>query len=126
IFYLRDILDSLALRKKIQPGVCIAIIGAGFIGLEIAAIARKQGAIVIVLERAPHVLARVAAPEVGAYLAALHRANGVEIITGVTLTSIEDIGSKLHIHAADGSVFIADIAAVGIGSIPNAELAATA
>ncbi len=126
VFYLRNIADSLALRKQIQPGVRVAIIGAGFIGLEIAAIARKQGADVIVLERAPHVLARVAAPEVGAYLAALHQANGVEIVTDIAVSAIEDCGDELLVHAADGVVFAADIVAVGIGSLPNAELAGAA
>jgi NADPH-dependent 2,4-dienoyl-CoA reductase/sulfur reductase-like enzyme len=126
VFYLRDIRDSLALRQKLRPGARVAVIGAGFIGLEIAAIARQQGAEVIVLELAPHVLARVAAPEIGEYLVTLHRNNGVEIRTGVAVTSIEDTGSELRIHSADGATFSADIATVGVGSVPNAELASAA
>jgi 3-phenylpropionate/trans-cinnamate dioxygenase ferredoxin reductase subunit len=126
VFYLRNIVDALALRKQLQPGIRIAIIGAGFIGLEIAAIARKLGAEAIVLERASHVLTRVAAPEIGAYLAALHRANGVEIVTDVAVTGIEESGDALRIVAADGTTFTANIAAIGIGSLPNAELAGAA
>lgn len=123
VFYLRDIRDSLALRQMFHPGLRIAVIGAGFIGLEIAASARKHEVDVVVLERAPQVLGRVAPQEIGDYLAALHRASGVDIRTGVVVTSIEDTGSELRIHTADGETISADIATVGIGSIPNAELA---
>lgn len=126
VFYLRDIRDSLALRQHLLPGARVAIIGAGFIGLEIAAIARKLGAEVMVLEQAPHVLGRVAAPEIGEYLVGLHRANGVDLRTGIAVTSIEDTGSGLRIHTAGGISFAVDIAAIGIGSIPNAELAEAA
>jgi NADPH-dependent 2,4-dienoyl-CoA reductase/sulfur reductase-like enzyme len=126
VFYLRDIDDSLALRQQLRPGARVAVIGAGFIGLEIAAIARKQGAEVIVLELAPQVLARVAAPEIGEYLLTLHRNNGVEIRTGVAVTSIEDTGSELRIHTADGEMVPADLATIGIGSVPNSELAGAA
>ncbi len=93
VFYLRDIDDSLALRGKLTEGVRIAVIGAGFIGLEVAATARKRGAQVTVLELAPQPLARVAAPELGAYLATLHRAKGVDLRTGVKVTAIEDTGN---------------------------------
>lgn len=126
VFYLRDIRDSLALRQQLHPGARVAVIGAGFIGLEIAAVARKQGAQVTVLEQAPHVLARVAAPQIGEYLVALHRSKGVDIRTGIAVTRIEDTGSELRLHTADGAIFPADIVTVGIGSVPNAELAAAA
>src|SRR6185437_2364686 len=111
VFYLRDIDDSLALRERLTEGTRLAVIGAGFIGLEVAATARKRGAQVTVLELAPHPLARVAAPEIGQYLATLHRAKGVDLQTGVKVTAIEDTGSELRILLDGGSPVIADYAA---------------
>jgi NADPH-dependent 2,4-dienoyl-CoA reductase/sulfur reductase-like enzyme len=126
VFYLRDIDDSLALRAKLTEGVRIAVIGAGFIGLEVAATARKRGAQVTVLELAPQPLARVAAPELGDYLAKLHRAKGVDLRTGVKVTAIEDTGNELRIIVDGDDPVIADYAAIGIGAQPNVELAQTA
>ena len=126
VFYLRDIDDSLALRGKLTEGVRIAVIGAGFIGLEVAATARKRGAQVTVLELAPQPLARVAAPELGAYLATLHRAKGVDLRTGVKVTAIEDTGNELRIILDGSTPVIADYAAIGIGAQPNVELAQAA
>jgi NADPH-dependent 2,4-dienoyl-CoA reductase/sulfur reductase-like enzyme len=126
IFYLRDIDDTLALRERLVAGVRLAVIGAGFIGLEVAATARKRGAAVSVIEVAPYPLARVAAPEIGDYLAALHRRNGVEVRTAMAVTSIEDTGAGLRIATASGETFAADIAAIDIGAQPNCELAAEA
>jgi len=123
VFYLRDIDDSLALRERLAEGVRLAVIGAGFIGLEVAATARKRGAQVTVLELAPQPLARVAAPEIGDYLATLHRAKGVDLQTGVKVTAIEDTGSELRILLDGGEPVIADYAAIGIGAQPNTELA---
>ncbi|HEX3972010.1 MAG TPA: FAD-dependent oxidoreductase [Stellaceae bacterium] len=123
VFYLRDIDDSLALRAKLTDGVRIAVIGAGFIGLEVAATARKRGAQVTVLELAPQPLARVAAPELGEYLATLHRAKGVDLRTGVKVTAIEDTGNELRILLDGAPPAIADYAAIGIGAQPNVELA---
>ena len=87
------------------------------------ATAKKRGAAVTVLELAPQVLARVAPPDLAAYVADLHRRHGVEILTGVVVTGIEDTGSELSILTASGQRFAADIAAVGIGAVPNSELA---
>jgi 3-phenylpropionate/trans-cinnamate dioxygenase ferredoxin reductase component len=126
VFYLRDIDDSLALRARLTEGTRLAVIGAGFIGLEVAATARKRGAQVTVLELAPHPLARVAAPEIGQYLAALHRAKGVNLQTGVKVTAIEDTGKELRILLDGGTPVIADYAAIGIGAQPNVELAEAA
>ena len=126
VFYLRDIDDSLRLRERLVPGVRLAVIGAGFIGLEVAATARKRGAAVVVLELAPHVLARVCPPEIADYVTELHRKNGVEIRTGVGVAAIEDKGSGLAIVTGDGERIEADFAAIGIGAQPNTEIAAVA
>lgn len=126
VFYLRDIEDSLALRAKLTEGVRLAVIGAGFIGLEVAATARKRGAAVTVLELAPQPLARVAAPEIGEFLAQLHRAKGVDLQTGVKVTAIEDTGSELRIVLDGAPSVSADYVAIGIGAQPNIELAQAA
>jgi NADPH-dependent 2,4-dienoyl-CoA reductase/sulfur reductase-like enzyme len=126
IFYLRDIGDSLRLRERLVPDTRLAVIGAGFIGLEVAATAKKRGGAVTVLELAPQVLARVTPPEIASYVSDLHRRNGVVVRTGVAVTAIEDLGDRLVIVMKDGERFEADYAAVGIGAVPNTELAAAA
>ncbi len=126
VFYLRDIDDSLSLREKLTEGTRLAVIGAGFIGLEVAATARKRGAKVTILELAPHPLARVAPPELGEYLATLHRAKGVDLQTGVKVTAIEDTGSELRILLDGAPSVSADYVAIGIGAQPNVELAQAA
>jgi len=123
VFYLRDIDDSLKLRERLTEGVRLAVIGAGFIGLEVAATARKRGAQVTVLELAPHPLARVAAPELGEFFARLHRGKGVDLRTGVKVTGIEDTGGELRILLDGASPLLADYVAIGIGAQPNTELA---
>jgi 3-phenylpropionate/trans-cinnamate dioxygenase ferredoxin reductase component len=126
IFYLRDIGDSLRLRERLVPDTRLAVIGAGFIGLEVAATARKRGGAVTVLELAPQVLARVTPPEIASYVGDLHRRNGVVVRTGVAVTAIEDLGDRLVIVMKDGERIETDYAAVGIGAVPNTELAAAA
>lgn len=123
VYYLRDIEDCLALRERLVPGARLAIIGAGFIGLEVAATARKRGVEVTVLELAPYPLARVAVPEIGEHVARLHRSKGVELLTGVKVTAIEETGSEVRIVVDGTPAVSADYAAVGIGAEPNTDLA---
>jgi 3-phenylpropionate/trans-cinnamate dioxygenase ferredoxin reductase component len=124
VLYLRDIADSLALREKLAPGTRLAVIGAGFIGLEVAAVAKKRGCDVTVLEMQKTPLQRVTAPEIGNYMAALHRRNGVTIETGTALARIEPKGDGLSLRLASGGTTEADIVLAGIGAQPNTELAA--
>ena len=126
VFYLRDIADSLALRARLEPGKRIAIIGAGFIGLEAAAVARKRGLAVTILEVQSEPVQRVAAPEIGHFLAELHRGNGAELRTNTGAKAIEEIGDGLRIALSSGESLEADIALIGIGAQPNTELAANA
>ncbi|MDE2228796.1 MAG: FAD-dependent oxidoreductase [Alphaproteobacteria bacterium] len=123
VLYLRDIVDSLALREHLNTGARIAVIGAGFIGLEAAAVARKHGAAVTVLEVQREPLQRVCAPEIGRFMATLHRRNGVNLRTGVAVVAIEEKGGALEIRTADGETVAADIVLAGIGAQPNVELA---
>ena len=126
VLYLRDITDSLALREHLNPGMHVVVIGAGFIGLEAAAAARKRGASVTVLEVQREPLQRVCPPEIGRFMAGLHRRNGVELRTGVNITAIVESGGTLAVRTADGGAIATDIVLAGIGAQPNVELAQAA
>jgi len=126
IFYLRDINDCLALRQQLRPGIRLAVIGAGLIGLEIAAAARKKGADVIVLELAKQVLTRVCPELVSEYILSLHESNGVVVKTGIEVSRFEQCPEGVKIHTISGEIFEVGIVSIGIGSIPNAEIAALA
>lgn len=126
VFYLRDVEDSLRLRERLTAGLKLAVIGAGFIGLEVAATAVTQGAEVTVLELAPQVLGRVLPAAVAEVVAARHRRNGAQIITGVAVMAIEPTGDGLALRLSGGETIAADIVAIGVGAVPNTELAAAA
>jgi NADPH-dependent 2,4-dienoyl-CoA reductase/sulfur reductase-like enzyme len=126
VFYLRDIADSLALRAQLNEGKRIAIIGAGFIGLEAAAVARKRGLAVTILEVQSEPVQRVAAPEIGRFLAELHRGQGANLLTNTGAKAIEEVGNELRIALTTGGTLAADFALIGIGAQPNTELAADA
>ncbi|HUN47168.1 MAG TPA: FAD-dependent oxidoreductase [Stellaceae bacterium] len=126
VLYLRDIEHTLALRPRLGSGARVAVIGAGFIGLEAAAVARKSGAAVTVIEFASQPLGRVAAPEIGAFFAELHREHGVELRLSTGVTAIEESAGGLRVVASDGRTVEADFALAGIGAAPNTELAQAA
>ena len=126
VLYLRDIADSLALREALNTGVRVVVVGAGFIGLEAAAVACKRGAAVTVLEVQREPLQRVCPPEIGRFMADLHRRNGVDLRTGAALTAIEPDGDALVLRTADGGAIAADVVLAGIGAQPNVELAKAA
>jgi 3-phenylpropionate/trans-cinnamate dioxygenase ferredoxin reductase component len=126
IYYLRDIKDALALREQLKPGVRLAVIGAGFIGLEVAATARQCGCSVVVLEVASHPLARVAPVEIGEFVAELHRRSGVELRLNCSVRGIDNADRCCAIEISDGGTIEADIVVVGIGAAPDTALAAEA
>lgn len=124
---LRDLRDVDGLKPDIAPGKRMVIIGAGYIGLEAAAVARKLGADVTVLEMAPRVLARVTSQVMSDFYTKLHAQNGVRIMTGATLETLAGENGRIaSAHLADGTVLPADVVLVGIGILPNQELAADA
>jgi len=103
------------------------VIGAGFIGLEFASTARIKGLEVDVLELAPRVMARAVTAEVSEYFQARHREAGIRIRLGVQATSIEAEGGKVTgVSLSDGRHLPADLIVVGVGVLPNIELAAEA
>lgn len=114
---LRTLDDSLALRERLRDAQRVVVVGAGFIGAEVAAVGRTQGKEVTVLEALPQPLSRGLGEEVGAALGRLHTAKGVTLRTGVGVASIDSDG----VHLADDTVVQGDIVVVGIGVVPNAE-----
>jgi 3-phenylpropionate/trans-cinnamate dioxygenase ferredoxin reductase subunit len=125
--YLRILDDSEALRKIMPTKTRAVIIGAGFIGLEFASTARIKGLEVDVLELAPRVMARAVTAEVSEYFQARHREAGIRIHLGVQATSIEaENGKVTGVSLSDGRHLPADLVVVGVGVLPNIELAAEA
>lgn len=122
----RTLGDVDAIRPALKTGVRLAVIGGGYIGLEVAAVARGLGLAVTVIEMTERCLSRVVAPEVSAFFEGVHRAAGVEIFAGERVSACEG-GKRLErIVCASGRAIDADIAVVGIGIVPNVELAAAA
>jgi len=125
--YLRILDDSESLRQIMPSKTRAVIIGAGFIGLEFAATARIKGLEVDVLELAPRVMARAVTAEVSEYFQERHREAGIRIHLGVQATSIEaDNGKITGVSLSDGRHLPADLVVVGVGVLPNIELAAEA
>jgi len=122
VFYLRTIEEALALNLACDRGKRIAVIGAGFIGLEVAATARKQGCHVVVFETAKHVLARVAPRVVADYVQQLHEQNGIQFEFGCAITNVQ-AGAPSAVLLGDGRRFEVDLIVVGIGAQPNVEIA---
>jgi 3-phenylpropionate/trans-cinnamate dioxygenase ferredoxin reductase component len=122
VMYLRTIADVQAIRRYLEPGRRLVIVGGGYIGLELAAVAAKRGVQVTVLEQAPRVMARGVGPIVSAFYERLHREEGVTIATGMAVTGFEGNG-RLEQVICDGLRLAADLVVVGVGAIPNAELA---
>jgi 3-phenylpropionate/trans-cinnamate dioxygenase ferredoxin reductase subunit len=129
IFYLRTIDDALVIRPRLRPGNRIAIVGGGYIGLEVAAVARQAGMEVTVFEAASHVLARVMPPVMSEFYAAVHAAAGVEVVTGARIAGFEAQPGSNTVAAVtceDGRSWSVDTVLIGVGLIPNTELAAAA
>ncbi len=124
--YLRTFDDTLAIRGHLRAGAHVAIIGGGFIGLELAASARKLGADVSVIEAQPRILMRGVPEEIAAIVHEAHAAEGVDIICGDGIAAINDDGTSVRIALASGHVVAADLAIIGIGAVPVTALAETA
>ncbi|WP_181178393.1 FAD-dependent oxidoreductase [Mesorhizobium sp. B4-1-3] len=124
--YLRTFNDALAIRAHLRTGNRVAIIGGGFIGLELAASARKLGAAVSVIEAQPRILMRGVPAEIAEVIHKAHEAEGVAIRTGQGLAAIADDGKEVAITLAGGQTIVADLAVIGIGAVPVTVLAAEA
>jgi 3-phenylpropionate/trans-cinnamate dioxygenase ferredoxin reductase component len=127
VHYLRTLDDSDQLRTLFGSAARIAVIGAGWIGLEAAAAARDAGLQVTVLETAALPLLRVLGPELAEVFADLHREHGVDLRLGVELAELLGKGGQVSgVRLGDGSVVDADAVIVGIGVVPNTGLALAA
>ena len=121
--YLRDFNDAKAIYSNLTTGRHIAIIGGGFIGLELAVQARLKGASVTVLEAGPRLLGRAVPAEIASVIEQRHRREGVDIFCGAKITHIDAAGV---ISLEGGRVLSTDFIVAGVGSLPNTELASSA
>lgn len=126
IHYLRTLADAEAIQAEVKTGGKAVIVGGGYIGLETAASLRKLGMDVTVLEMMDRVLERVTAPELSAYYTDLHQRHGVNIITGAQAEAFVGEGRAQQVQCNKGLTLDADLVIVGIGVIPNTELATEA
>ncbi|MEK0313216.1 NAD(P)/FAD-dependent oxidoreductase [Cohnella sp. 56] len=131
LLYLRTYPDALRIRDRLVPGCRIVIVGAGFIGLELAASARLRGCEVTVLEAGPRILMRGVPVEIAADVEALHRAQGVAFELGVGIRAIQPAaapqgGIGHRVVLADGRVIACDAVIAGIGAVPDTRLAEAA
>lgn len=126
VFVLRDRRDSEALAARIREGGPVAVIGAGWIGSEVAASARQMGAEVTLLEAGSAPLERVLGAEIGGRFADLHRAHGVDVRTGVNIERLDGSPEVEAVVLADGTRIAARTVVIGVGVTPDVALAADA
>lgn len=127
ISYLRTLSESEALRQRIASTQRAVVIGAGFIGLEFAATARARGLEVDVIELGTRVMARAVTAEISNYFQERHNTAGIRIHLGVQVTGIESDGIHVTgVSLSDGTHVPAELIVVGVGVVPNVELAAEA
>lgn len=115
---LRTLDDAVAIRAALDAGARTVVVGAGFIGSEVASGARKRGLPATIVEALPTPLIRAVGEEMGAACASLHEANGTDLRCGVGVESIEGDGAVERVRLSDGTVLPADLVVVGIGADP--------
>jgi 3-phenylpropionate/trans-cinnamate dioxygenase ferredoxin reductase subunit len=121
VFVLRTLDDALAIRGRLDARPRVVVIGAGFIGAEVAATCRGRGLEVTVLEALPQPMVRGLGSQIGAVCAGLHRDHGVDLRLGVSVEALEGDGRVERVRLADGAVIDADLVVVGIGVVPVTE-----
>ena len=127
LFTMRDLNDANSIEPYMKSGMRLLIVGGGYIGLEAAATARKFGVDVTLVEIEERILKRVAAKETSDYIRSLHISKGVKIKEEIGLDRLKIVGDKaLSASLTDGSDISVDFVIVGIGIIPNTELAKSA
>ena len=118
---LRTIDDAHAVRADLVSGRRLVVIGAGFIGSEVASSARERGLDVVIVEAMPTPLVRAVGGRMGAACASLHASHGTDLRCGVGVTAIEGDGRVERVRLSDGTVVDADVVVVGIGSVPTTD-----
>lgn len=120
---LRNVADVDAIRANLTPNARVVIVGGGYIGLETAATAVKMGCKVTILEMADRAMNRVVAPVVSDFFMREHRAHGVDIVCNTQVSRLEGRNGVERVLCTDGSSYDADMVVVGVGAVPNVELA---
>ena len=126
VFSLRKIDDVRRLRGPLDAAKRVVIVGGGYIGLEVAAVARGEGREVAVLEAEDRVMKRVTSPVISHFMQDFHRNRGVDIRVGARLAAIEGDGKVAQVKLADGTTLLADLVLLAVGARPNDDLAAAA
>ena len=125
VFYLRTLQDVDAIRAELAPGRRLAVVGGGYIGLEVASTAKGLGLEVCVIEAADRLLGRVTAPEMSDYYARAHRARGVDVRLSAAVDAFEG-GARIEGVRYGAEVVPADLVVIGIGVVPDVRLAESA
>jgi len=126
VLYLRSVQDSDALHGRLDRGGAVVVVGAGWIGAEVAASARQRGVDVTVIEPASVVLERVMGPEVGAIYRDIHTDHGTEMLMGTGVEAFEGDNAVERVRTTDGRTLECDFVVVGVGVQPRTQLAAEA
>jgi len=126
VFSLRKIDDVRRLRGPLDAARRVVIVGGGYIGLEVAAVARGEGREVAVLEAEDRVMKRVTSPVISNFMQDFHRNRGVDVRLGARLAAIEGDGKVAQVKLADGAALPADLVLLAVGARPNDDLAAAA
>lgn len=126
VLSLRSLDDATALAGRLVAGAHVVVIGAGFIGLEVAAAATKRGCVVTVVEAQTRIMARAVPPAISAFHTALHAGHGVAIRLGTGVTAILGEGGRVRAVATDAGELAADVVVVGIGVVARDDLARAA
>ncbi|MES2490322.1 MAG: FAD-dependent oxidoreductase [Pseudomonadota bacterium] len=126
VHYLRTMADVNGIRRSMLPGARMVMIGGGYIGLEVAAVARQIGLEVTILEAAPQLLSRITGALVAGFYCDLHQKNGVEVHCGTSATHIEPDEKGARVFCNDGKSYPADVVIVAVGMEPNIDLALNA
>jgi 3-phenylpropionate/trans-cinnamate dioxygenase ferredoxin reductase subunit len=126
VHYLRSLADVQAIREDLKPGKRVVIVGAGYIGLEVAAVTRELGLDVTVVELAERVMSRVVSAEISDFYQIEHTERGVKLRLGTNVTALLGRKRVKGVELSNGDELPADIVIIGVGVLPNTEIAADA
>ena len=126
IHYLRTIDDVTGIRSQLTKGARLAIVGAGYIGLEVAAVASQLGADVTVIEMEDRVMSRVVSPQISEFYQREHSSHGVTLMLSTGISGFSGDGKVAAVDLTNGDQVATDLVVIGIGVVPNTELASDA
>ncbi|YAL84308.1 NAD(P)/FAD-dependent oxidoreductase [Dermacoccaceae bacterium W4C1] len=121
VHVLRTLDDARGLRDALQSAHRVAIVGAGFVGAEVASVARAKGLEVTIVDAAPEPMAAVLGPQIAARVRAEHDRNGTQLRVGVGVAGIDGDDHVEKVRLSDGSILPADLVVVGVGAVPTVQ-----